>query len=115
MKVSLTILSAKKVFFDVSFIGKLNIGKLGHSQLAAIFVDYNYFWPCRAHHVCDDITSYAQEVLAPPLLCIEHPRAEVPIDTCFKNKMAWLNKLVGLGAGLALTGAVVNSTLYNGA
>ncbi|KAL5489611.1 hypothetical protein EMCRGX_G018722 [Ephydatia muelleri] len=27
--------------------------------------------------------------------------------------MAWLNKLVGLGAGLALTGAVVNSTLYN--
>lgn len=27
---------------------------------------------------------------------------------------ATLNRLIGLGAGLAITGAVVNSTLYNG-
>ena len=27
---------------------------------------------------------------------------------------ATLNRLIGLGAGLAITGAIVNSTLYNG-
>ena len=27
---------------------------------------------------------------------------------------AVLNRLIGLGAGLAITGAVINSTLYNG-
>ena len=28
--------------------------------------------------------------------------------------MSWLNRLVGIGAGLAITGAAVNATLYNG-
>ena len=27
---------------------------------------------------------------------------------------AVLNRLIGIGAGLAITGAVINSTLYNG-
>ncbi len=28
--------------------------------------------------------------------------------------MAFLNRLVGIGAGLAITGAAINATLYNG-
>ena len=31
-----------------------------------------------------------------------------------KKMAAVLNRLIGLGAGLAITGAVINSTLYNG-
>ena len=31
-----------------------------------------------------------------------------------KEMAALLNRLIGIGAGLAVTGAVINSTLYNG-
>ena len=29
-------------------------------------------------------------------------------------KMSWLNRLLGIGAGLAITGAAIKTTLYNG-
>ncbi len=40
-------------------------------------------------------------------------RMLIAVSTCM-GKMAFLNRLVGIGAGLAITGAAVNATLYNG-
>ncbi len=33
--------------------------------------------------------------------------------TC-TEKMSFLNKVIGIGTGLAITGAAINATLYNG-